>query len=211
MGSLEAHTEGLPQYFVLTTLAIYNQALTSCNNPIELYFHFIGLTHNRNDNEKHFSMITTDIECLNRTKYYHLADDHIGSIHSNTTLVHESQTILWFLEVPMYYYFRFTYYTTLATCTFGIVKFLDRGPTRCLAPEGCLNYVGYICALFSVFYHLRTKSLGLGSDGTILDTVLSTFGYCNSNQTLRHDYSRHLHISGKFMTNNLAKSSFIFY
>ena len=151
-------------------------------------------------------MITTDMECLNRIKYYHIAHRHI---QSNTTLVYESQTILWFLEVPMYYYFRFTYYSTLVMCTFGIVKFLDRGPTRCLATEGWLNYVGYLCALFSVFYHLRTKSLGLGSDGVILDTVLSTFGVCKSNETLRLDYLRHLSIPGKFLSNNFVKSNFI--
>ena len=91
----------------------------------------------------------------------------------------ESHVVAFFLEIPMYYWFRFSYYMTLVSCTFGVVKFLDVGPVRCLVKEGWLNYVGYTCAALSAYISLEKKALGLGSDGVILDTLLTTLRYCN--------------------------------
>ena len=40
------------------------------------------------------------------------------------------------LKIPMYYYFRMTYYTTLVACGSGIANFLGSGPTRILPKIG---------------------------------------------------------------------------
>ena len=94
----------------------------------------------------------------------------------------QSHVLLFFLEIPQYYYFRFTYYMTLTSCVFGIVKFLDVGPTRFLAHNGWINFVQYVCACISVFIALEKKALGLGSDGLILDKLLMHFTNCTVDQ-----------------------------
>ena len=81
------------------------------------------------------------------------------------------------IHIPLYYSFRFTYYLTLLSCTFGILKFLDVGPTRILERDGWRNYVGFGIAFWSVLNSLHTKSLGLGVGGAIIHTVTDTFGY----------------------------------
>ena len=96
----------------------------------------------------------------------------------------ESHVIAFLFEVPQYYYFRFTYYMTLTSCVLGIVKFLDVGPTRILAVKGWSNYVGYVCAILSVFISLEKKALGLGSDGKILNTILMSVTNCTPDSEL---------------------------
>ena len=78
-------------------------------------------------------------------------------------------------KLPMYYYFRITYYTTLVACGFGITKFLEVGPTRILPKDGLKNLGGYGLAIVIVLYSLQTKALGMGSDGIIIHSVLSAF------------------------------------
>ena len=80
------------------------------------------------------------------------------------------------LKIPMYYYFRMTYYTTLVACGSGIASFLEAGPTRILPKQGWKNYVGYGLAMVVVIYSLYTKALGIGSDGTTMQIVEGVLG-----------------------------------
>ena len=85
--------------------------------------------------------------------------------------------ILGIFKVPMYTLFRNSYYLTIFSCTFGILRFLDIGPTRILARDGWRNYVGYGIAFLSVLHSVHTKALGLGADGTILRIFANPTGY----------------------------------
>ena len=80
------------------------------------------------------------------------------------------------LKIPMYYYFRMTYYTTLVACGSGIASFLETGPTRILPKDGWKCYGGYGLAVVVVIYSLYTKALGIGSDGTTMQIVLDLLG-----------------------------------
>ena len=84
--------------------------------------------------------------------------------------------------IPMYWWFRMTYYMTLVSCVFGIVRFLDVGPTRILSKNVGLNVVGSILTCFSVGHALHTKALGLGTGGVIMEIVLTSFGYCKETE-----------------------------
>ena len=182
MGSVEAYSESLPQYFILTALAISRQAFVPCVFegtgqfllPAFQMMHVIGpneTAHNHN-----YSCIVSNAtnKTTNLNEMSRFYEDDWGG---------QSHVLLFFLEIPQYYYFRFTYYMTLTSCVFGIVKFLDVGPTRFLAHNGWINFVQYVCACISVFIALEKKALGLGSDGLILDKLLMHFTNCTVDQT----------------------------
>ena len=123
-------------------------------------------------------------------------------------MFNETKTIFGTVHLPMYYYFRVNYYTTLLSCTMGIVKFLDVGPTKILPTQGWRNYVFYALAVLSVFTSLHTKALGLGQDGVLMDTILSSFGICapswNTTLNKRKKYS-YFPINSNTQTSNKIK------
>ena len=94
-------------------------------------------------------------------------------------------------SVSMYYWFRVTYYTKFIGCIFGIVRFLDLGPTRILSKHFWTNIFGYLLASFSVGQSLHTKALGLGTGGVILEIVLSAIGLCNNSGIVCIDQKIH--------------------
>ena len=53
----------------------------------------------------------------------------------------ESTAYLGIFHIPQYYCFRISYGLTLISCTFGLLRFLDVGPTRILEKEGWRNYI----------------------------------------------------------------------
>ena len=176
---MEAYAESLPQYFILTALAISRQAFTACTFAQSGWsmIHIVGVTHNATDTHHNYTCndsYTKETLPLSETPFY------------NHNFMGESNVVAFFLEVPQYYWFRFTYYTTLISCAFGVVKFLDVGPTRCLVPEGWLNYIGYTCSCVSVYIALEKKALGLGTDGIILNSLLKTLNFCNQSNPYAH-------------------------
>ena len=87
------------------------------------------------------------------------------------------------MKIPMYFYFRMTYYTTLVSCGCGIARFLEVGPTRILPKDGWKNIAGYGLTVIIVIYSLYTKALGIGSDGTTMTILLDLFGVeCTSSK-----------------------------
>ena len=89
----------------------------------------------------------------------------------------KEKSLLGIVQISMYWWFRITYYMTLISCTLGIVRFLDVGPTRILARTFLLNAVGNVLICFSVGHALHTKALGLGTGGVIMEIVLKSFGF----------------------------------
>ena len=87
----------------------------------------------------------------------------------------ESTAYLGIFHIPQYYCFRISYGLTLISCTFGLLRFLDVGPTRILEKEGWRNYTGYGIAFFSVLFSLYTKALGLGTGGYVMNTIINQF------------------------------------
>ena len=84
------------------------------------------------------------------------------------------------LRLPVYIYFRMTYYTTLVSCAFGITHFLEVGPTRILPKDEFgfrKSLAAYMLAVIIVVYSLYTKALGIGSDGSTMHIILDVFNY----------------------------------
>ena len=123
--------------------------------------------------ESHGNQIVSNVTC-------HEDDDKITPLEKVEfyEIFGTTQNIFWLFYIPMYYWFRMTYYITYLGCIFGIVRFLDLGPTRILATEFWSNSLGYSLALFSVGHSLHTKALGLGTGGHIMDVVLTSAGLC---------------------------------
>ena len=163
-------------------MAISHQAFVSCNVPsilgsppqVHVFNHYVSNPHNETCSFTHgIRNASGNFEPIMCGAEQPLEDVAFYKIWNTT---HQA---FFFFEVPMYHYFRFNYYCTLISCTFGIVKFLELGPTRCLAEKGWLSAVGYTLAWVSVFHSLIGKANGLGTDGVILNTVLTNLGYCN--------------------------------
>ena len=148
----------MPQYFILTTLAITKGGLQWCDmkNISQVSF-----------NEQDYSGIT----CGGGNLTYNMTESDFYH------LMGESINLFGILHVPMNFWFKFSYKITFLSCTFGILRFLDIGPTRILARDGWRNYVGYGIAFLSVLHSVHTKALGLGADGTILRIFANPTGY----------------------------------
>ena len=160
IGSLEAYTEAIPQFVILTAMAITEGAMAHCNDIP-------------------FGFISNGTELLNKTCVF-------GSAKMPITIQNIpfytkfglTQNILSIpsMKIPMYFYFRMTYYTTLVSCGCGIARFLEVGPTRILPKDGWKNFAGYGLTVIIVIYSLYTKALGIGSDGTTMTILLDLFG-----------------------------------
>ena len=127
LGSIEAYTESLPQYFILTAMAISHQAFVSCNVPsilgsppqVHVFNHYVSNQHNETCSFTHgIRNASGNFEPIMCGAEQPLEDVAFYKIWNTT---HQA---FFFFEVPMYHYFRFNYYCTLISCTFGIVKFL---------------------------------------------------------------------------------------
>ena len=75
--------------------------------------------------------------------------------------------------------FRLTYYLTLISCTFALLKFLDVGPTRILEKDGWRNYAGYGISFISVIVVLQAKAQGLGTGGYVMTMLYDQLGIGN--------------------------------
>ena len=149
--------ESIPQYFILTALAITKGGLQRCD-----------LT-----NIPYVTLIKPDygsVECGEGKWNYSMKE---GDFYQ---LLGDSQNLMG-MYVPMNAWFRFTYYISLVSCTFGILRFLDAGITRILDRDGWRNYVGYGIAFFSVIHSLHTKALGLGVGGAMMRIVFDPTGF----------------------------------
>ena len=80
-------------------------------------------------------------------------------------------------EVPQYWWFRLTYYLTIISCTFALLRFLDVGPTRILEKDGWRNYAGYGISFISVLFVLQAKAQGLGTGGYVMTMLYNKFGF----------------------------------
>ena len=145
--------ESLPQYFVLTTLAITKGGLMHCN--------MAGVSFMSTENQNYTSVTCSEF-------------NHPMSDVSFYQTFGESTNYFGF-HIPQYYCFRISYYLTLVSCTFSLLRFLDVGPTRILEKEGWRNYAGYGIAFFSVLFSLYTKALGLGTGGYVMNTIINQF------------------------------------
>ena len=154
VGSLEGMLESLPQYFVLTTLAITKGGLMRCNM----------------DNVSFITTKEQDFTNVTCSEF-----NHSMSSVSFYQEFGESTAYLGIFHIPQYYCFRISYGLTLISCTFGLLRFLDVGPTRILEKEGWRNYTGYGIAFFSVLFSLYTKALGLGTGGYVMNTIINQF------------------------------------
>ena len=130
----------MPQYFILTALVISTNGLAVCSN---LNFTIDNIV----------SSYSSNAECR-------VGGNNRTPINNITfyQMFNETKTIFGTVHLPMYYYFRVNYYTTLLSCTMGIVKFLDVGPTKILPTQGWRNYVFYALAVLSVFTSLHTRT-----------------------------------------------------
>ena len=115
--------------------------------------------------KQNYSEVKCDNDAINSIPFY-----QIFGVEAN---------LFWLFKIPMYYWFRVTYYTTLVSCTFGILRFLDIGTTRILAASGWQNIFGFALAFVSVFHSLHTKALGLGTGGGLMKSILLSSGYCS--------------------------------
>ena len=156
VGSLEGMLESLPQYFILTTLAITKGGLQSCA---------MGGIPMISTVEPNYSNVTCS------------ESQHLMSNVSYYQTFGLSSNIFGF-HIPQYYSFRWSYNLTVISCTFGLLRFLDVGPTRILENDGWRNYAGYGIAFISVFFSLYTKALGLGTGGYMMNTIIDQFNLC---------------------------------
>ena len=148
--------ESLPQYFILTILAITKGVLQRCamgSIPI-------------------ISTVEQDYSNVTCSEFNHLMSN--VSYYQTFGL---SSNILGF-HIPQYYSFRISYWLTLVSCTFGLLRFLDVGPTRILENDGWRNYAGYGIAFISVIFSLYTKATGLGNGGYMMNTIIDQFNLC---------------------------------
>ena len=112
----------------------------------------------------------TDIKCgVNGT--YNMIDGPFYQLFGT------HQRIMGFIHLPTYNSFYFSYLLTLFSCTCGILRFLDAGPTRILERDGWRNFVGYGLAGWGVLTSLHTKGLGLGNGGPLMQSLIKQFGY----------------------------------
>ena len=81
-------------------------------------------------------------------------------------------------NIPQYYSYRWSYNLTVISCTFGLLRFLDVGPTRILENDGWRNYAGYGIAFISVFFSLYTKALCVVTGGYMMNTIIDQFNLC---------------------------------
>ena len=103
-------------------------------------------------------------------------------------LVHGLTTELLSFHVSTYYWFRLTYYSTYLSCVFGIVKFLDLGPTRILSEKGLSNWIGYGLSICSAVISLRMKAHGLGHGDVLMEIFLMTLGSHNNEHDRNHNH-----------------------
>lgn len=131
--------------------------------------------------EQKFSNITCHHKSFNISEVEFFRKDQFGLTNNLHIGYH----------VSMYYWFRLTYYTTFLGCIFGIVRFLDLGPTRILSTSFWTNIFGYLLAIFSVAQSLHTKALGLGTGGVIVELILKQTGLCEDAKGEDHHGHHH--------------------
>ena len=154
---MEGYLESLPQYFILTTIAITKGGLFNCNmKDVRMI----------DVNEIDYSEITCGTAEVNRT--FPMSDVSFYKVFGNSTVFGP-------FHVPQYYWFRFTYLITCMSCSLGILRFLDVGPTRILERDGWRNYIGYGLAFITVMWSLNVKALGLGTGGYVMHMLIDMF------------------------------------
>ena len=162
VGSLEGMLESLPQYFILTTLAITKGGLMRCNMDNVSFI---------TTKEQDFTNVTCSNHSMSSVSFYQTFG--------------ESTAYLGIFHIPQYYCFRISYGLTLISCTFGLLRFLDVGPTRILENDGWRNYAGYGIAFISVITSLYTKATGLGDGGYMMNTIIDQFNLCKFIMSLK--------------------------
>ena len=173
VGSLEGYCESLPQFLILTVLAIYKGGLLNCDMKDIPRFY----SDEKNSTEY------AKVECGEDNYTYPMYDVEMYKL-----LGMENPILFGAVGyIPQYYWFNWSYNLTMISSTFAILRFLDFGPARILQRSGWRNWIGYGSAFVSVLWSLYMKAIGLGTGGYVMHMFYNLILSCNN----------HVHQKGK--------------
>ena len=173
VGSLEGYCESIPQFLILTVLAIYKGGLLNCD--MKDIPRFYSTEKSTSEYEK--------VECGEVNYTYPMTDVEMYKLLGLQNPIFGGAVGY----IPQYYWFNYSYNLTMISSAFAILRFIDFGPARFLQRIGWRNWVGYGSAFLSVLWSLHTKAVGLGTGGYVMHMFYNLIVSC----------SNHVHRQGK--------------